>query len=684
VSDDRARSFPQRVEALSASQRRALADALAAAGDMGTSERLVGFLALDRTNDGSPAPTDEALRAFLGERLPDYMIPSRFVLVDRLPRTAAGKLDRRALGRVEGTDLANDAGVRRSVAPRNAVEAKLVAIWKDVLKVSDVGVEDDFFEIGGDSLLSIRVIARAGREGIRISPERFFERPTIAHMAASAGAAGGPRSTVTSVRTPLDGSLGEAPLTPIQHWFLDAIPRHRDWWNQSYLLDLGHPLDAVQIEAVVRELVTHHAALRLRLVHRDGTWRQDFPPPNGSGCRVVDLGDVPEADRETRVAEECEREQASLRLERGRLFRCVAFLARAGWRRLFLVGHHVVLDNVSWSVILDDLATLVTQSARGESLRLSEPTAPARAWALALAELAATPHVASAAVHWLAMPADDGSLPPNVIREGMGDAASELAGCNDDADRLTVVLDAEDTRLLMHEMPRRMDASPQAVLLAALLLAWREWTGRDSLRLDLEGHGRDTLGTSLDVARTVGWFTTVFPVHLAVPHEPGNGNTPSHQALVHAARSVLESLPMRGAAHGLARWLAPDESLRAALAAHPRPALLFNLLGTHDLSLPPASGLRVTDEPHGRPRSPDGPRAYVIELNARVESGSLIVAIEYSRQALTAESMACFTAALRGALQAVAHGSSTPSAFPGVDASSLAIVAELLAELDDA
>ena len=128
MSDDRARSFRQGVEALSASQRRALADALAAAGDMGTSGRLVGFLALDRTNDGSPAPTDEALRAFLGERLPDYMIPSRFVLVDRLPRTAAGKLDRRALGRVEGTDLANDAGVRRSVAPRNAVASAALTV----------------------------------------------------------------------------------------------------------------------------------------------------------------------------------------------------------------------------------------------------------------------------------------------------------------------------------------------------------------------------------------------------------------------------------------------------------------------------------------------------------------------------------------------------------------------------
>jgi non-ribosomal peptide synthase protein (TIGR01720 family) len=153
---------------------------------------------------------------------------------------------------------------------------------------------------------------------------------------------------------------------------------------------------------------------------------------------------------------------------------------------------------------------------------------------------------------------------------------------------------------------------------------------------------------------------------------------------VHAVMRTLDALPMRGAAHGLVRWRAPDESLRTALAAQPRPALLFNFLGTHDFSLPPASRLRLTDEPQGRTRNPDGPRAYAIELNTRVEDGSLIVAIDYSRQAFPAESMARFASALRDALNAVARDTSTPSALPGVDAASLAIVAELLAELDEA
>jgi non-ribosomal peptide synthase protein (TIGR01720 family) len=154
--------------------------------------------------------------------------------------------------------------------------------------------------------------------------------------------------------------------------------------------------------------------------------------------------------------------------------------------------------------------------------------------------------------------------------------------------------------------------------------------------------------------------------------------------VVKAVQEALDALPLRGAAHGLARYRSPDESLRTALAAQPRPVLLFNLLGTHDVMLPPASRLRVTDEPQGRTRSPDAPRAYALELNARVERGALVVSIEYSRRAHGAESIARFVAALRDALQGMGRTAPEHVAFPGVDASSMAIVADLLAELDEA
>jgi non-ribosomal peptide synthase protein (TIGR01720 family) len=181
----------------------------------------------------------------------------------------------------------------------------------------------------------------------------------------------------------------------------------------------------------------------------------------------------------------------------------------------------------------------------------------------------------------------------------------------------------------------------------------------------------------------VGWFTTVFPVHLALPVDPDYGAEPRLEAVARAVQKSLDLLPLRGAAHGLARYLAPDESLRSSLAAQPRPAVLFNLLGTHDVTLPPASRLRVTDERQGQFRDPDAARAYGLELNARVERGALIVSIEYSRLSHGAQAIARFAAAWRDALQGMAHGSSERFSLPGVDASSMAIVADLLAELDE-
>jgi non-ribosomal peptide synthase protein (TIGR01720 family) len=669
VNDDAPGALQNRVAALTDTQRRALAEAIARDATMRAPERLTGFIVID----GASSPSDSELRDFLAERLPPHMIPARFVTLQQLPRSTAGKLDRRALAEAHGAELSSTSE-RVRLAPRPGIESTLAAIWKDVLKVEEVGVDDDFFEIGGDSLLSIRLIAQAARAGIAISPERFFARPTIRHLAAR-GETGGGRAVR---RPPLPDTVGDAPLTPIQHWFLHAIPRHRDWWNQSYLLESGHALDAAQLREIVRVLIAHHDALRLRLVCRDGQWHQEFMPPDEHPCfRVVALDTVSEQEYAVRIVEECEREQATLRIRTGSLFRVIFFHGAGTWRRILLLGHHLVLDGVSWNVILEDLATLVGQAASGEPLRLPERAASARAWAHGLAERAARPDLVESAAYWLSMAADGAGMDEKGGDDDAGDAAG---GFNRDARLLTLMLGAEESRLLLQEAPRRLDVSVQALLLGALLLGWRDWGGGDSLRLDLEGHGRDVLGDTLDVSRTVGWFTTVFPVQLAMPAIARDGVEPS-VTVVKDVQKVLDALPLRGAAHGLLRYLSPDAATRAALASQARPALLFNHLGRHDLTLSRASRLRVTDEPTGVMRSPDAARPYLLELNSRIEDGVLIITIEYSRDEQRAESIARFAVCLRDALETVARA--VPAPF-GLDASALNRVALLLDELDEA
>lgn len=689
MSEAHTRDWGERVAALSATQRRALADALAREMPDGGRARLVAFV----VSAPSLAPSDAELRAFLSARLPDYMVPARFVALDRLPRTAAGKLDRRALARATGTDLQSTTPARTEVTPQlSDVEATLVAIWRDVLKVDDVGIDDDFFEIGGDSLLSIRVIARAGREGLRISPERFFEQPTVRQMAASAVSTRARAEAATAPqdsRGPMPEAVGEAPLTPIQHWFLEAIPAHRDWWNQGYVLALDHAISAQSLRQVTRVLVAQHPALRLRLVQRDGRWRQDFVAPGGVvPLRAVSLEQLAPDAYAARIAEEGEREHASLRLDDGSLFRVVLFEGAEGWRRLLLLGHHLVLDGVSWQVILEDLAALVRQAIAGEALQLpaASSTASPRAWAIGLEERAATAPLAGMAAHWLEMPADGGAVPVDMSPDGGGASGQGVTTSTHttqrDAEIVTFTLDRETTRTLLHDAPARLEGTVQALLLSALLLAWHAWTGTEVLRLDLEGHGRDVLGDAFDASRTVGWFTTVFPLRLALPPAPGASAPPSAASAVRAVQQALDALPLRGAAHGLLRYLSPDDALRARLAARPRPAVLFNYLGVHDLALPPDSPLRVTDTPAGRARDPEGARPYLLELNSLVQDGRLVVAIEHARQVHSRATMERFAALLRESLGRIALGRPDSSELSGLDAAGLQAVAELLGALD--
>ena len=671
MSEDRRAALRERIAALPESSRRALAAAIAR--ETGAASRLTAYLVLEHGPAGAPPgapPTDEQLRAFLAERLPAYMIPARFALLDCLPRTTAGKLDRRALVKEHGTGL--ETATTTLVAPRTPIEATLSGIWRDVLRVDEVSVHDDFFEIGGDSLLSIRVIARAGREGLRIPIEQFFEHPTIAGLAA---ALANETAVKEGFAPPEQGVVtGQAPLTPIQHWFLDAIANHRDHWNQAYLVEVESTLDRAALEAVVRLLVTHHDALRLRLLHSDGDWRQEFQPvPAAVPLRFVDLSQHPPESYAERVAAECDAEHASLRISEGSLFRCIMFEGALGWRRMLLLAHHLVVDAVSWDVLLEDLATLLRLTSAGAPLRLPPKTASARDWAARLARSAAEPDVAATARHWLTV--IDGAA-TRVPVDVTGIESGNLAG---DAVRSIVALDLADSQRLLNESAPRLGVTPQAMMLGALLLAWRSWTGSDELLLDVEGHGRDVLGDALDVSRTVGWFTTVFPVRLTLPGAPASAPADA----VRAVQSILSALPLRGASHGMLRWLVPDERLRQELGAARRPDVLFNYLGARHSHVARDAPIRMATEPHGRTRSPHAPRAYVLEVNAFIEGGRVTFHIEYSRRLHRPATIDRLAEALRVALREIAPIQAPRFELAALDDAAMSLVADLLSEVDD-
>ncbi|HSM06180.1 MAG TPA: amino acid adenylation domain-containing protein [Longimicrobiales bacterium] len=617
--------------------------------------RLVAYLV-----PGPSAPSSAELVAFLEERLPGYMVPTRYLAVDRLPRTMAGKLDRRRLQESGATDLAPPSRAHRR--PRTPTEEKLAAIWKDVLGLEEVDVEADFFELGGDSLLSIRVLSRAGTAGISIRPEDFFAGPTIARLAARSGEH---PSTADQGRV-----TGEFAPAPIQEWFFEHITEGRAHWNQAFVFEAPPELDADIFRKVIGALVAHHDALRLRFPSRgDGRIQQLGPHSPEPGVRVVDLSGLATADRRTRIEDEADAQHRSLDLDAGGLFRAVLFFGESGAHRVLLLAHHLVVDAMSWGILLEDLSTLVTQAMEGAPLRLPPKTVSVQAWSEALTAKATEADTRAALAFWHT----EGAAAEEVRERSRGPHTSARVA---DAETVTLELDREVTAALLDRVPRRLGATTEEILLGALVAMWPGGPDR-RLRVDVEGHGRDAVG-GLDVSRTVGWFTVVSPLLLS----PAAGGV---EPTIRAVRDALAGLPGGRETYGLLRYRHPDAAVREAMKSVPRSEILFNYLSTVEEVLPADSPFGRADESTGGARSRVAPRAYGVEVNARVRHGRLTVDVEYARRDSGREEMEELVGRLRRALSELA-GDPPKSAggfeLAGLDDAGLSRVADLLAEID--
>ncbi|HEX2190457.1 MAG TPA: amino acid adenylation domain-containing protein, partial [Longimicrobiaceae bacterium] len=591
------------------------------------------------------APAPAALRAGLRERLPEHMVPAAFVALERLPLNANAKVDRRALPAPEW------GGGAEHVAPRTPAEHALAEVWREVLRVERVGVHDRFFEMGGDSILAIRVATAARRAGLEILPRHLFEHGTIAALAQLAGTA----APAAADRGPV---TGEAPLTPVQRRFFaqeGPAPHHYD---QALLLVPRQPLDGGLLERAVAGLASHHDALRLRFRRGAGGWTQSHAAPGGRAPVVeVDLARLDGAGRGRALAAAADRVQASLDLDRGPIFRVARFAAADGeGERLLLAVHHLAVDGVSWRILLEDLETAYGQLERGEALRLPPRTTSWKEWAERLAEHAGAPEVAAEAGYWLAQ-----------AREPAAPLPLDDAGAEDTAGRARIVeaqLDAEETEALLREVPAAYRTRIDEVLLCALGRALARWTGSGRLRVELEGHGREEERfPGVDLSRTVGWFTSVYPVLLDLPGDGGPGEA------LRAVKEQLRAVPGRGLGYGLLRWGAGGAA--AELEEAPAAEVAFNYLGQVDGAVSAGGFFAFAPEGPGASQDPRRARTHRLEVTGVVSGGRLGVAFGYGAAVLrrdTVEALAAgFLEELRGL---VAHcrgaeaGGYTPSDFP--------------------
>jgi amino acid adenylation domain-containing protein/non-ribosomal peptide synthase protein (TIGR01720 family) len=603
-------------------------------------KRLVAYL----VGAEGQVPTAEALRGALAEALPDYMVPAAFVVLPALPLTASGKVDRRALPAPEEGSRAEAAA--DYTAPGTPAEEALARIWAAVLRVPRVGVHDNFFEIGGDSILGIQIVARAQQAGLSLTPRQMFQHQTIAELAAVAGA-------VETVRAEQGPVVGPTPILPIARWWLEGAPRGYSHYNQAFLLTSAEPLDAAALADTVAALLAHHDALRVRL-DRAGAELRLAEPGQPPPFTHVHLGHLPEAEQAAALERAAAEAQQGLDLSRGPACAVVLFDLGGGQpQRLLVVIHHLAVDGVSWRILFEDLWSAYEQRRRGEPVALRPKTTSVRRWAELLAEHARTPALLAEEAFWTAAAERrPGRLPLDATTGENTEASTQ---------RLSVELSVEETTQLLREVPEAYGTQINDVLLAALAEALAAWTGAPDVLVDLEGHGREDVFAGADLTRTVGWFTALFPVALRHDAQAGPGER------LRSIKEQLRRIPGRGLGHGLLRYLGPAD-VAARLAALPQAELIFNYHGQVDQVLPEGSPFHLAAESSGPAQSPEALRPHLVEVIGRVTAGRLTVRFTYSENRHHAATIAALAEGFRAALRAlVAHaaakdaGGYTPS-----------------------
>jgi amino acid adenylation domain-containing protein/non-ribosomal peptide synthase protein (TIGR01720 family) len=597
------------------------------------------------------APDVAQLRALVAAALPDYMMPSVFMLLDQLPLNRSGKLDRRALPAPDFTAVPT----ARYSAPVTDAERVLAEIWADVLGVARVGIEDNFFELGGDSILSIQVVSRARRAGLMVMPRDLFAYPTVALLAANA-------TTVVAEAVEQGPVTGVVPLTPIQHWFFHTqkVDPHR--CSQSVTVELTEELDEGSLRRALDAVVTHHDGLRMRFEHRDGQWRQENAPAEPARVlRHHDLSRVGLDNQQAAMGQLVEQVYASFDLAEGPLLRAVLCTEAVGRRPvLFLVVHHLVIDGVSWRILVADLDTAYRQAVAGAPINLGPKTTSFRNWALRLAEHATAGGCAAELGHWAAVGAGAELPLPTDCTQPMGD--NTIASMRS----VSVRLDPQQTTALLRDVPVVYQTQINDVLLAALGTVLARWSGQDRVLVDLEGHGREEIFDGVDLSRTVGWFTTIFPVALEVC-VGDDRDADDWSGTLKSVKEQLRAVPGRGLGYGVLRYLAQE----AGLGGRPAPQVSFNYLGRFDEDLPAGGLIHRWDTGIAGNDSPAATRAHLLDIVGRVERGCLELTWYYSEDLHQERTIRALAEDMISALHAIIEhcsqpgvGGRTPSDFP--------------------
>ncbi|HLP58795.1 MAG TPA: amino acid adenylation domain-containing protein, partial [Candidatus Deferrimicrobium sp.] len=542
------------------------------------------------------------LRKYLSAHLPDYMIPSYFVNLEKIPLTVHGKVNLNALPEPRENILRDNT---EYIAPQNAVEKKLVEIWEKVLGRTAIGINENFFQVGGDSIKSLQIISRMNSAGYKIEMRDLFQYPVISELAPHVKKLKHiPNQTIIT---------GTIPLTPIQEIFFDRSYKDPHHYNQSVMFYSRDRLNKKEIEAVFTKIQEHHDTLRMTY---------EINKENGEVSQIDHGFDYPltleeyeingpAADLET-IAE---RMQASIDLEKGPMMKLGLFHLKDG-DRLLIVIHHLVIDGVSWRILFEDIETLYGQYRRDEKLVLPPKTDSFKNWSEKLSAYANSKSFLKEKNYWQKIEAVEVPL----IHKDYEVADNYIK----DNGSVSFSLKKEETERLLTKVNKVLGTEINDILLTALGMSIKKTLGQNTILIALEGHGREEILEGIDISRTVGWFTGLYPVVMDISYS----DHPIRQ--IKEVKETLRRIPNKGIGYGILKYLTHDEN-KKEIEFKLEPQVSFNYLGQFDWEVKQILSFEIAKESAGNSRSLNNRRKYLLDVSGIVTNNRLTMTISFNK-----------------------------------------------------
>ncbi|MCY8542057.1 bacitracin non-ribosomal peptide synthetase BacA [Bacillus haynesii] len=487
------------------------------------------------------------VRQFLEREMPDYMIPSYFVKLDRLPRTSSGKVDRNALPEADGTLIEGT----RYDPPRNEIEQKLVQVWREILGIEDIGISHHFFAAGGDSIKALQIISRLAKMNLKLEMKALFANPKIKDLSRLI-------TEETRHRKHNKPVTGETELLPIQKRYFANNKEELNHFNQSFMLFRKDGYDENIVRTAFNKILEQHDALRMIYEEKDGDIIQ-YNRGYRDNLFDLDVYDVRGLDCQAeKVFELATGIQKKSSIRKGKLVHLGIFRADEG-DHLLIAIHHLVVDGVSWRILFEDFETLYLQALKDEPLDIGYKTDSYQEFARQLKKYAQSRRLLKEREYWQkALEADVPFIPAEKLERDTFEHSTTLS----------IRIGPDVTANLLRNANKAYNTEINDILLTALIAAVRDITGENKLKVMMEGHGREDILDGVDITRTIGWFTTVYPVFIDLGEEKEISQN------IKMVKETLRKIPNKGIGYGVLKYM--TEELQKIQTQAP---LSFNYFG---------------------------------------------------------------------------------------------------------